>query len=243
MIQGTQVEERIVDPLQYQQANWDVDNCATDVAVVDTSTSCGSCGNPCLTDTCTICETVVEGSCNLSCSGDSWYLVEKRNYQTRTYNYLERISIVDNGLGMDIDCDCPNRNWTSQNSASIRDGWIYTNFKKGKLYLNYQGMLEDAECNLLVVDHPMLNEYYEYAVKKRVLENLVMNDVPVSQLKIQLIHEGYRTSRNYALSIVNTPNFKELQDVWKANRVAQYAKYYNMFKSYDPRRMSGNNRR
>ena len=78
----------------------------------------------------------------------------------------------------------------------------------------------------------MLNEYYEYAVKKRILENLIMNDESINQAKIQLIQEGYRTSRNYALSIVNTPNFAEMKRVWAANRKAMYARYYDMFKSY-----------
>jgi len=38
---------------------------------------------------------------------------------------------------------------------------------------------------------------------------------------------------------VNTHNFAELQKVWAANRKAQYAKYYDMFKSYDPIRRQG----
>ena len=59
-----------------------------------------------------------------------------------------------------------------------------------------------------------------------------MDDVPVSPGKIQLIESRHRDARVYALSIVNTPNYGELKRVWKANRKAQYAKYYNMFKSY-----------
>ena len=238
-IQGTQVEERIVDPLQYQQADWSNETCITPAPEPDPCDPCNTCGNPCCTDTCNVCENVIEGSCKLSCSGESWYLVEKRNFQTRTYEFMQPIHIATNGNSMDIDCDCPNTGWASKNSASIKDGWIYTNFKTGKLYLNYQGMLEDENCNLLVPDHPMLNEYYEYAVKQRVLENLIMNDENVTQAKIQLIEKGYRTARNYALSIVNTPNFKELQDVWRLNRKAQYAKYFDMFKSHDPTRRAG----
>jgi hypothetical protein len=76
----------------------------------------------------------------------------------------------------------------------------------------------------------MMNEYYEYAVKQRILENLVMNDEPVGQ-KLQLVEARLRAARNYALSIVNTPNFSEMKRLWEANRKAQYVKYYNMFKS------------
>ena len=118
------------------------------------------------------------------------------------------------------------------NKAWLKDGYLYTDFSCGKVYINYQGALEDDDGNLLVPDHDMINEYYEYAVKKRIIENLIMNDEVVNQAKIQLIEAGYRAARNAAFSIVNTPNFAEMKRVWWTNRRAQYARYYDMFKSY-----------
>jgi hypothetical protein len=99
------------------------------------------------------------------------------------------------------------------------------------MYVNYQGTLEDENGDLMVPDHPMINEYYEYALKKRILENLIMDGANVSA-QLQLVMTEYRTARNYALSIVNTPNFSEMEKVWAMNRKAMYAKYYDMFKSY-----------
>jgi hypothetical protein len=99
------------------------------------------------------------------------------------------------------------------------------------MYINYQGAMETDEGELMVPDHPMINEYYEYAVKKRVLENLLMDGSNVTS-QLQLVMGEYRTARNYALSIVNTPNFSEMQKVWTMNRKAMYSKYYDMFKSY-----------
>jgi hypothetical protein len=77
----------------------------------------------------------------------------------------------------------------------------------------------------------MINEYYEYALKQRILENLFMSGEEVSQ-KMQLIETRLRAARNYALTIVNTPNFAEMKRLWEMNRKAQYWKYYDMFKSY-----------
>ena len=37
-------------------------------------------------------------------------------------------------------------------------------------------MMVNEDGELMVVDHDMINEYYEYALKQRILENLVMND-------------------------------------------------------------------
>ena len=60
----------------------------------------------------------------------------------------------------------------------------------------------------------------------------LLNDEEVNPSKIQLIEQRYRAARNNALSIVNTPNFAELRDLYYANRKAMHAKYYNMFSSF-----------
>lgn len=165
----------------------------------------------------------------MNCKGDCYELVQMINTVSyKSYTQLLPVKILENPET--IDCGCPNLYQDCPNTAWIQDGWIYTNFPHGTLYINYQGMLEDDDGNLLVPDHDMLNEYYEYAVKQRILENLVMNDEPVGQ-KLQLVEQRLRAARNYALSIVNTPNFSEMKRVWQMNRNAQYTKYYNMFKS------------
>jgi hypothetical protein len=92
-------------------------------------------------------------------------------------------------------------------------------------------VMEDDEGNLLVLDHPVVNEYYEYALKERILENLFLNGENTSQ-KLQLIQGKLRPARTNALSFINTPDFGELKRVWEKNRKAMYAKYYNMFNSY-----------
>ena len=70
-------------------------------------------------------------------------------------------------------------------------------------------------------------------LKARIFENLFLNGEDVSQ-RISLIEQRLRTARNNALSVVNTPNFKELEQLWWTNRRAMYSKYYDMFKSYSP---------
>jgi len=78
----------------------------------------------------------------------------------------------------------------------------------------------------------MLNEYYEYAIKERLLENLAMEGENVGN-QLQLIIQKLRMARNIANGIVNTPNFSEMQKLWALNRKAMYSKYYDMFKSYN----------
>jgi|TARA_R110000823_G_scaffold21133_6_gene63955 hypothetical protein len=132
-----------------------------------------------------------------------------------------------------IECHCPNLYYNTSNEGWIKHGFLYTTFQTGKVYLNYQGQMEDDDGNLLVPDHDLLNEYYEYAFKARILENLYINGEDVAQ-RMQLVEQRLRGARNNALSVVNTPNFAELKQIHQANRKAMYGRYYDMFMSHSP---------
>ena len=238
---GTWIEDRpMVTPYREFPAN--VDSCAAPTV------NCTKCTpQPCNCDPCATpvspCEGLVYNplepygdTCNkprvyMNCKGDCYEVVQiAKSGEMRTYHRVFPLRILQNAQS--VDCDCPNINVQSRFAGWIKDGFLYTNLESATIYINYQSDMEDEEGNLLLPDHEMINEYYEYALKKRILENLIMNDEPVNQLKIQMINDGYRTSRNYALSIVNTPNFGELKRIHQMNRKAQYSKYYDMFKSY-----------
>jgi hypothetical protein len=165
----------------------------------------------------------------MNCKGDQYELIQIVNAsQTRVYTTLTPLKMKPS---QGIECDCPNLYFNTPNEGWIKNGFLYTVLDECKIYLNYQGALEDEEGNLMVPDHPMLNEYYEYALKQRLLENLYMNGEDVSQ-KISLIEQRLKAARNNALNIVNMPNFEEMKRLWWANRKAMYGKYYDMFKSY-----------
>jgi hypothetical protein len=233
--QGTHVEERIVGGApEYQVAPpKDVDWCETpptpQTPVNPCTDPCAQCGNA--TENCEPCNTCCANpnSCTIDCKGNVIQLVQTLTSETRHWTDLKRLRILENAV--DVHCECPNLGWTAPDSAWIKNGWIYTSFKTGNLYLNYQGSLEDDEGNLLVPDHDVINEYYEYGLKQRIIENLIMDDEQVNPNKIQLIEQRYRAARNYALTVVNTPNFGELRRIYKMNRRAMHHKYYDMFAS------------
>lgn len=160
--------------------------------------------------------------------GEAYELVQVINTETRVWRHFFPIKFRNS---MFMDCDCPNVNMAAADEAWIKDGFVHTTMECGHLYINYQGMMEDDDGNLMVVDHPEMNEYYEYALKKRVFENLLMTGENVTA-QLQYVQQELRGARNRALSIVNTPNFSEMQKVWLMNRKAQYSRYYDMFKSY-----------
>ena len=168
-------------------------------------------------------------TCLTQC-GDLLQVIQTTQFETRTYEINTVISLDNNSKT--ISCDCPNLTWQSPYRGQLKNGYIFLNLDSGKLYVNYQGTMEDEEGNLMVLDNPYVNEYYEYALKQRLLENLYMNGEDVVQ-KLNLIEQRLRAARNNALSLVNTPNFAEMYKMWEMNRKAQYKKYYDMFKSYN----------
>lgn len=115
--------------------------------------------------------------------------------------------------------------------AYLKNGFLHVNFDEGVVFLNYQSVMEDDDGNLLIIDHPYCNEYYEYALKQRIFENLFMTGEPV-QNHLALMSQNLRAARNQALGFVNTPDFAEMKKLHEVNRKAQYHNYYNMFKSY-----------
>jgi hypothetical protein len=200
VLSGRQLEEKVLEP-----ATPNCNHCGAEPTTCDCNyTAVQPCG---------------EGT-------NQFVLVEKIKTEVRVYDFFEKVQLspgkfVSTATG---------QSEYSANNAEIKNGFIYTNIDEGRIYLNYEGALEDDEGNLLVLDHPMINEYYEYALKKRILENLFMNGEDVAQ-RIQLIEPLYRAARNNALSIVNTPDFQDLYNVWAMNRKAQYHKYYQPFSS------------
>jgi len=181
--------------------------------------SCPRCGSP---DLACSCETTYSVECK---TGEAIHVqvIEKRVNDVRVYDALQMLRIANSTGQIDATDN-------SYPSGHIKNGFMYTNVEDAQLFISYQGALEDDEGNLLVVDHPMINEYYEYAIKQRVLENLYMSGEEVSQ-KLQLVEQRLRAARNYALTIVNTPDFAEMKELWEMNRRAQYVKYYDMFKA------------
>jgi len=205
VLQGRHTENVILDPLK----------CAT----ASLNEACTKCGQP---DPTCICERTYTVECK---TGENIYVqvVEKRAFERRVYETFERVHIATSTGRHDALDD-------RTKTAYIKNGFLYTNIKEGKLFISYQGNLEDDQGNLLVLDHPMINEYYEYALKQRILENLYMNGEDVVQ-KLQLIEQRLRVARNNALTIVNTPDFAEMKKLWETNRKAQYGKYYDPFKA------------
>ena len=192
------------------------------------------CKDVCIVKTCPKTSTVVDGRETKEVTTFNEHIVVQfvgaEQFRTFTDYHPLRISTSNKVL-----CDCPNVNIQSKYIAEIRDNYLLTNFTSGHVYISYQGAMEDNQGELIVLDHPYCNEYYEYALKERILENMVFAGENVSQ-QLSYIKGQLRAARNNALGFVNTPGFEEMRKIWEVNRKAQYSNYYDMFRSHPTHR-------
>lgn len=155
------------------------------------------------------------------------YVIRWTDRKFTKYNKFVRMSLEKS---KSVSPDSENLQGRCFHQGYIKNGFLHTNFEEGEVLINYQSLMEDDHGNLLVMDHPEINEYYEYAVKERILENLYLAGEEVAN-KLQLIQGKLRISRNIAKGYVNMPDFAEFKKVVEMNRKAMYHKYYRMFQS------------
>lgn len=152
-------------------------------------------------------------------------LERRRGGEVREYHQFERLAIRKSKW---TDPACMNTGIRSEASASIKDGFLYTSFPTGKVFISYLGNLEDEDGNLLVIDNPILNEFYEYALKTRILENLFYADESVEK-KLRHAEGQLDKARKSAISLVSMPDFNEIKSVYHASRKAMENIYMRPF--------------
>lgn len=101
------------------------------------------------------------------------------------------------------------------------------------IYINYVSIPSDENGNILIPAEAVINEYFLYTVKERILENVLINGMDTSvQAKLQYITQKKIEARYKAKHYVNRPNMKELRNAWQINRMAMYQRYIQAFGNF-----------
>jgi hypothetical protein len=124
---------------------------------------------------------------------------------------------------------CINEFSTSELEIKIKDGWIYTNFEEGNVYLNYNALMEDEDGDLIVLDHDLVNPYYEWACKKKIFTDLYLTGDDNVERRLSLVNKEFEFAKRQALLVKNMPEFYEIQELFRYNRSKFYKKYYEFF--------------
>lgn len=185
---------------------------------------CNTCGQtPC---NCNNCKVQFK-----ACDGYK-YVAQTIGIKTERFEHLELLSLTKNSHRFCSD-NCLNFSFRSPNVMNVLGDEATFSFREGKVYLNYLSDMTDDKGNFLILDHPLTNDYYEYAVKKKFFENLKFNkDGDVAQ-DLQYVIGQLREARTRAISLVNMPEYEEINKFFLDNRRRFYDNYISYFENTD----------
>jgi len=186
------------------------------------ATTCGDCELPYQQ-----CYCVSTNDIHIDCEGKQTVVLQKFNTYTRRYTSFRRMNLINSPQYVDEYCLTTNN--IKAGKLWIKDGFIYSSVQNGELYLNYEGIMETEDGQLMVLDHDIVNNFYNYAVKKKILENAIMDNYPVSQMQVQLIETEYRLWRTKSLALIKMPEYDTIRDTRNAVRKAYFKKYFSHF--------------
>lgn len=212
-----------------------VDSCSEPCSTEEPS--CGNCGN------CTSCcpdvievpgynplkpygDTCVTPRVFMDCKNNAFELVQILRTETRRWKYMLPLRLVS--PNNQISPCCPNLSVRCADIIWINDKFLHSNLDCGKIYINYEGALENENGEILILDHDKVTPYYEYKLKHRILENLFVNGEDVER-RLLYIKEQLRLARIEAWAVVKMPNFKEMMDLRTLNHKAYNSRFVDMF--------------
>lgn len=221
-------------PLKNYDDNKPVTNVCITLPETPEKPKCDPCNHETHCSDCTheykYCACIGPKNVRIDCNGNATVLLAEYRSHTRVYKNLIPLRLVNSPAYEDEYCF--EKRFDCENEITIRDGFVSTSIQTGTLYLNYEGMLEDDEGNLLVLDHDMINMYYEYYLKSKALENAEARGYLVPDRTAQRIERNLKEERIKSLSIVNQVEFTDIQKTYASLRKAFYMKYFSAFSSY-----------
>lgn len=165
--------------------------------------------------------------CVNECGGCYW-VTQQFKERTIKYDRLTPLALTREAKNLSSE-NCLNLFWKSAYEIDIQNGELITNFRTGKVYISYLSDMVDEDGNVIILDHPLTTEYYEYAVKKYLLENYMLNnDADVAQ-KLAYIKNELREAKIRALNFVTTPEYSEINKMHNISRITFYNKYEKIF--------------
>lgn len=117
----------------------------------------------------------------------------------------------------------------SDYSIDLVDDVIKTSFKEGQIFLCYLGSLEDEDGKPLIPFHPLLNEYYEWSLKKKILEDIYMNSEADVEKKLQYAKQALSDAYLEAWQFTGYPEHQEMERAYQKHSVDFYNKWFSIY--------------
>lgn len=156
-------------------------------------------------------EYICPGQCNL-CLDDcgNQIVIKEVTNEFKTHRYFETFPVCLKSTKKEYcEPECPNLEFKCPNEIIIKNGQILTNFKEGKLYIDYVTKLEDEDGNLLVPDDERLLKYYRAVLIYEGFKYLYNNGYADVAQRLQLAQAEKIDTEGRAKSIVRSSEFKD----------------------------------
>jgi hypothetical protein len=165
-------------------------------------------------------------ACEDSCNNCYWVTNNKKHIERETiYKRLVPLNYSSNIINK----GCNKHNINSQYTVDLQDNIFRFNFESGDVYLDYLGDLITDDGEIEIPFHPMLNPYYEYSVKEKILEDIYLNSEADILQKLQYISQKRLDAYGKAWSFVQTEDYKEWNKIQKKLREEHWNKWYKSY--------------
>ena len=160
--------------------------------------------------------TPTQGSCRLSACGEQFFVTQKFEQTEVIFDKIVPVYLSQSALSK-FTKTSPSRLFNKQREFEIdfKEQEIITNIESGTLYLSYLSDLVDEEGNLLILDHDLVQFYYEWAVKAKILEDIYYNSEADVKMKLEDARQHVGFERNKAVSLILKPEYRELANYRK----------------------------
>jgi hypothetical protein len=148
------------------------------------------------------------------------------------YSNIEPLRLTRGIKKENLSANCKNLMFNqSPYEINILGEKIQTNFKTGNIYIQYNALPTDEFGELIVPEVPTLEEYIMYYLKRRILEDLWLNDDDLNLVnKISYVTQK---EKEYFTLAMTTVKFEGLGTNWakkmKRKMVAETNKFERMF--------------
>lgn len=112
---------------------------------------------------------------------------------------------------------------------NIQEGFLEVPFLEGQVMMTYLADMKNEKGEDIIPFHPRLNEYYEWAVKARILQNILYN----AEADVAQLYKDAKAERNFAfndaINFVMGKRAKEWQRYERERSRRFYHQYYSIF--------------
>lgn len=173
-----------------------------------------------------------EAPCSTGCGGTCGkitYLTEDQKHYIE-YNHQQLIPLT---LSLSTSNSCVNYSpcskYKGEFSVDISNEEFEFSFEIGTVYLSYLGNMVDEDGEILIPFHPMLNQYYEFALKEKILQDIYLNTQADVIQRLQYV--SAEKSKHYydAYQYIQTSKAGQYDKMRKKREMEYYNKWYSMF--------------